>query len=518
MATLHSYVCGAFSTARGEEVALLDPATEETVATANCGGFDAEAALQHAREVGGRALRALSFAQRGELLARMAAAIHDHRDALIETSVRNGGTTRGGAKFDVDGAAGTLSAYAELGRRLGDARELGDGETVMIGRGAKLAGRHAWVAREGVALFINAFNFPAWGFAEKAATALLAGMPIINKPATATAWTAVRLAEILIEAAILPAGAFQQLLGPVKELLERLGPQDVVAFTGSSRTGVLVRSVPELLRHGVRVNVEADSLNAAVVGPDLDPDGAAWQTLLRDLVREISEKTGQKCTATRRVIVPQALLERLTAELADRLGGLKIGHPAHRDVEVGPLATRQQMEDVQRGCARMRAAAQVAFGRERPDALIDVPAGKGFFAGPMLFVARDERAVAAAHQDEIFGPVATVIPFDGGVEAAAALVRRGGGMLVSTVYSDDRAWSAGAARAMAPWVGRLCLVDSRSDGATLPPGMVLPDLVHGGPGRAGGGEELGGLRGVHHYMARTAFQGPRALVERLLEA
>jgi oxepin-CoA hydrolase/3-oxo-5,6-dehydrosuberyl-CoA semialdehyde dehydrogenase len=494
----------------------LNPATEETVATACCGGVDLAAALQFARSKGGPALRALTFAQRAELLARMAAAIHDHRDELIETSVLNGGTTRGGAKFDVDGAAGTLAAYAEIGKRLGDARELADGEPVAIGRGAKLAGRHLFVPREGVAVFINAYNFPAWGFAEKAATALLAGMPVINKPATATAWTAVRLAELLAEAAILPEGAFQQVLGPVTALLERLGPQDVVAFTGSSRTGTAVRGVPALLRHGVRVNVEADSLNAAVLAPDVEPGSSAWQTLVRDVVRELTEKSGQKCTATRRVIVPEARADELLAELADRLGTLKIGNPASRDVELGPLATKQQMLDVREGCARMRAAAQAAFGSERPSALIDVPEGKGFFAGPMLFVARGEKAIDETHRDEIFGPVSTLIPYDGAPDSAIALVRRGGGMLVSSVYGDDRDASARIARGIAPWVGRVCLVDSKSEGTTLPPGMVLPDLIHGGPGRAGGGEELGGLRGVHHYMQRAAFQGPRALIERLL--
>src|SRR5688572_15122280 len=249
--SLTSYVCGAFSNARGDLVPLLNPATEETVATANCGGVDLAAVLEFARMKGGPALRSLTFGQRGELLAKLATLIADKRDELIDTSVQNGGTTRGGGKFDVDGAAGTLAAYAELGKKLGDARELVDGEPVLIGRGAKLGGRHLYLPREGVAVFINAFNFPAWGFAEKAATALLAGVPVINKPATATAFTAARLAELIAEAHILPEGAFQQVLGSVKEILERLGPQDVVAFTGSSVTGVTVRSMPALLNNGV---------------------------------------------------------------------------------------------------------------------------------------------------------------------------------------------------------------------------------------------------------------------------
>jgi len=515
MPQLASYLCGAFATGKGEMVPLLNPATEEVVAHAGCGGVDLAAALRFAREQGGPALRALTFAQRGELLAKLASTIADHRDELIETSVANGGTTRGGAKFDIDGAAGTLQAYAELGKKLGAARELVDGEPVLIGRGAKLAGRHAWLAREGVAVLINAFNFPAWGFAEKAATALLAGMPVINKPATATAWTAVRLAELLVAANVLPAGAFQQLLGGVGPLLDALGPQDVVAFTGSSATGTTVRSMPALLRHGVRVNVEADSLNAAVVGGGVEPGSSAWQTLLRDVVRETMEKSGQKCTATRRVIVPEALVAPLVEELSDRLGALKIGNPANKEVELGPLATRQQRDDLHAGCARLRKSCEVAFGVERPATLIDVPAGKGFFAGPMLFVARDAKAIDEAHRDELFGPVTTIVPCSGAPADAIALVNRGGGMLVTTVYAEARDWCETVAKGIAPWVGRVCLVDSKSEGTTLPPGMVLPDLIHGGPGRAGGGEELGGARGLHHFMGRTAFEGPRALVERL---
>ncbi len=516
MPTLTSYVCGAFANGKGELVPLHNPTTEEVCAEASCGGVDHAAVLDHARLRGGPALRALTFAQRGELLGKLATTIADHRDELIETAVVNGGTTRGGAKFDIDGAAGTLQAYAELGKKLGDARELADGETVMIGRGAKLAGRHLYVAREGVAVFINAFNFPAWGFAEKAATALLAGAPVINKPATATAWTAVRMAELLVGADVLPDGAFQQLLGTVTPLLERLGPQDVVAFTGSSGTGTTVRSLPALLRHGVRVNVEADSLNAAVMGPDVVPGSSAWQTLLRDVSREMTEKSGQKCTATRRVLVPQERVAEFLEEFVDRVRAVKVGNPASRDVEVGPLATRQQMVDVHAGCARMRGVADVACGEARPHNLIDVAPGKGFFCGPTVFVARSEKAVEEAHRDEIFGPVTIVIPYSGAAEDAVALVRRGGGMLVTSVYGEDREWGARVAKAIAPWVGRVCLVDSKSEGITLPPGMVLPDLLHGGPGRAGGGEELGGIRGVHHYLARTAFEGPRAIVERLL--
>jgi len=514
MITIQSYVNGEFASG-GEQVPLLNPATEETVAVACC-GVDAAAALRFARERGIPALQSLTFAQRAELLARMAAVIHEHRDALIDASVSNNGATRSGAKFDIDGASGALAAYAEIGKQLGERGILCDGEGVGLGRGARLFGAHAWFSRPGVAVFINAFNFPAWGFAEKAAAAILAGMPVISKPATATALTAGRLAEILVQSAVLPPGAFSQVLGPVTELLNLLGPQDQVAFTGSSETAAKIRGNQNLVRNAVRVNIEADSLNAAVVDPLLDVSSPLYQVLLRDLVREMTEKTGQKCTATRRVLVAEPLLEKLVEDLKDRIGSLKVGNPANAVVELGPLATADQRRDVVAGIERLKSSCQHVHGEARPGELVDVPVGKGFFVGPHLFVARAEKALSAVHAGEVFGPVCTLIPYDGNAASAGRLVASGGGCLVSEVYADDRGFMQQAATLIAPYCGRVVLVDSKSEGFTLPPGMVLPQLVHGGPGRAGGGEELGGMRGLQHYLHRTAFQGSRAAVERLL--
>ena len=514
MPELKSYVEGRF-VGGDASVQLLNPATEEVVAVAQGGGFDAAAAVRYAREKGTTSLHGMSFAERGELLARMAGLIHEHRDALIDTSVANGGTTRGGAKFDIDGASGTLAAYAELANELEGGHLLADGDGVGLGRGARLHGRHGYVAPEGVALLINAYNFPAWGFAEKAATALLAGMPVISKPATATAWTAAAVTELLVEHADMPEGAFHQVIGSVREVLAEMGPQDRVSFTGSSRTAAIIRGTEALVRNSVHLNVEADSLNATVLGPDVDRDSDVFPLFIRDVVREMTEKSGQKCTATRRVIVPEARLEEVIEELRDRLVEFRIGNPVNKEVNLGPLATEEQVNDVHGGMDRLRAVCDAVCGINRPDELIDVAEGKGFFAAPTLFVARSDEAIEQAHRDEVFGPCAVVIPYSGDADEATALVRRGGGMLVSSVYSDDRKFLRQVGLGIAPWCGRVVVVDSKSAGFSLPTGMVMPQLLHGGPGRAGGGEELGGIRGVHHYLHRVAFQGGRSVVERL---
>ena len=510
-----SFVQGGFLASGSGSVELLDASTEEIVALARTGGFDAAAVVEFARKEGQAALAAMSFAERGELLGKMAAAIHEARDALIDTSVSNGGTTRGGAKFDIDGAAGTLGAYAELAKELPDSPILADGEGVGLGRGARLHGRHVYLPRGGVAVFINAFNFPAWGFAEKAATALLAGMPVICKPATATSWTAAAMMKVLADAGVVPPGVVSMLHGSVTEVLHQLGPLDVVAFTGSSDTAAKIRGDAHLVRQSVAVNVEADSLNAAVLGGDVDADADVYALFVRDVVREMTEKTGQKCTATRRLVVPEGMVERVAEDVSERLRDFRIGNPQNSEVTLGPLATGRQRDDVHGGMDRLRAVCDVVMGENRPSELIDVAEGKGFFAGPTLFVARTEQALDEVHAGEVFGPVASILPYDGSSERAVELVAAGGGMLVSSVYSDRRDFLHQTGLGIGPYCGRVVIVDSKAEGFSLPTGMVLPQLLHGGPGRAGGGEELGGIRGVQHYLHRAAFQGSRAVVEKL---
>jgi len=511
--TLKSYLCGRWQAGGGEPAVLVNPATAQALAEVRSDGLDRAAALAHAREAGGPALRTLGFARRAELLDRMSKVLHERRDELLEIAIQNGGNTRSDAKFDVDGATSTLAAYARLGAALGDGQVLPDGEGTQLGRSPRFFGRHLLAPRHGVAVQINAFNFPAWGFAEKAACALLAGVPLLCKPATSTCLLAVRMFEILVEHGELPEGSIQLLSGAAGDLLDHLGPQDLLAFTGSADTGLELRGRRNLLQHSVRVNIEADSLNAAVLAPSFEEE--TYDLFLQDVVRELTQKAGQKCTAIRRILVPDDAVERVRADLLERLSQYVVGDPARPDVRVGPLATRRQLEDARAGLRRLSECATIVLGG--PDPVEDLPEANraGYFLRPTLLIAKDSRRADAVHQHEVFGPVATLLPYDGTAAGAGELVSRGHGCLVSSAYGDDRRWMREIVEALLPWNGRIYLGSAQAAGVAPGPGVALPDLVHGGPGRAGGGQELGGLRGLDFYMQRTAVQGFKGLLDRL---
>jgi 3,4-dehydroadipyl-CoA semialdehyde dehydrogenase len=516
MDALESYLEGKWCLGKGKKATLVNPSTGEPLAEASTDGLDMKAALVFARAAGTE-LRAKTFAQRGEMLRAMSRAIHAHRDELIGLAVANGGNTRSDAKFDIDGASGTLAAYADLGAELGDARVLPDGEGVALGRGARLFGAHVWVTRQGAAVHVNAFNFPAWGLAEKAAVALLAGVPVVSKPATSTALVSHRIVKILVGEGACPPGALSLIVGGTGDLLDHLDGQDVLAFTGSSDTGVLLRGGKATLAHSVRVNVEADSLNAAVLGPDVVDGSDLFHLFLGDVVRDMTQKTGQKCTAIRRVYVPRGKGDGVKERIVERLAAIKVGNPILEQVTMGPLATRQQLDDVRSGITRLESCAKRVFGDpERVEAIGD-GASKGFFLSPILLASSAPDPGDAVHTHEVFGPVATMITYDGTADRAAALVRAGSGGLVSSVYSDDKSFVKDFVLKIAPFHGRVTIGSSKMAGQAIPPGTVLPQLVHGGPGRAGGGEELGGRRGLAFYMQRLAVQGDRALVEAILQ-
>jgi 3,4-dehydroadipyl-CoA semialdehyde dehydrogenase len=516
MKKLASYVKGAWVVGGGTPTVLVNPTTEESIAEASTQGVDLGAALDHARGRGGPALRELTFAQRGELVGGMAKAIHAGREELIALAIENGGNTRSDAKFDIDGAIATLQAYAELGARLGGARLLADGESVQIGRTARLSGQHALVPRQGVAVHVNAFNFPAWGLAEKAATALLAGMPVVSKPATATALVTHRVMELLVEQKLLPDGALQLIVGSVGDLLARLRGQDVLAFTGSSDTARTLRSGEGVVAHSVHCNIEADSLNAAVLGPDVDLGSETGQLFLADVARDITQKSGQKCTAIRRVFVPAALADEVGAALAERLAAIAVGNPADEKVRMGPLATAAQLADVRRGIARLAAETTAVFGGNGEVTPVGVAAGKGFFCGPVLRRTDRPSDTPALHEHEVFGPVATLAVYGGDPAEAAALVQRGDGGLVASVYSDDRTFLGSLVPALAAFHGRLYLGSAKMAAQSPGPGTVLPSLTHGGPGRAGGGEELGGAHGMRLYQQRVALEGDPGIIKAIL--
>jgi oxepin-CoA hydrolase/3-oxo-5,6-dehydrosuberyl-CoA semialdehyde dehydrogenase len=519
MIELKSYLRGQFVSGDPAGAAtLVDPSTEEPIGTASTRGLDLGAALRHAREVGGPALRALTFAERAAILEAMSKALHQVRDALIEASVRNAGTTRADAKFDIDGATGTLAYYASLGKKLGDVRFLVEGEGEQLGRAPRFYGRHVQTPRRGVAVHVNAFNFPAWGLAEKAAVALLSGVPVVSKPATSTALTAFRMVERLHEARVLPEGALQLVCGGAGDLLDHLESQDVLAFTGGASTGRTMRQLRAAIEKNVRVNIEADSLNAAVLGPDVEPGTDTWQMFVRDVVKEITQKTGQKCTATRRIFVPAARINEVQAAIAERLEEVTVGHPALEQVRMGPLATAQQLRDVRAGVALLvESGARLVFGDPSQVRPVGVPEGKGYFVSPMLLRADRPDEAKAVHTHEVFGPCATLMPYDG-VEHAARFVALGEGTLVTSVYSDDRTVQETLVLEIAPYTGRLLLGSAKVADQAIAPGLVLPSCVHGGPGRAGGGEELGGERGLSFYLQRTALQGDRAALDKLAPA
>ncbi len=511
---LKSYVSGQWTSGSGTPRPLYNPCTEEVIAETSTEGIDFAAALQFARSAG-PALRAMTFAQRGEMLGALASAWHEYRDELLQLATDSGGNTRSDAKFDVDGATGTLAYYASLGKKLGARTLLADGDMEQLTLAPRYVGQHVLVSRLGAAVHINAFNFPAWGMGEKLAVSLLAGMPTLVKPATSTAPLAARLAEIAIASGVLPEGALSFVAGPCGDLVDHMGFQDVLAFTGSADTGTLLRSKANVIAESVRVNVEADSLNSAVLGPDVDRESATYDMFLREVARDMTQKAGQKCTAIRRIFVPEDMLDAVLGDLGEELGRIKTGNPNSRGVRVGPLSTASQLRDGLAGIEQLKSCAEVVLGGERGE-LVDVDDGKGYFLSPTLLCARDPGSADAVHSLEVFGPVATVMPYPGDVDELCGWIGKGRGGLVSSIYSDKKSFVEKMLLGIAPYHGRLTVGNERVAEHSPGPGSVLPALVHGGPGRAGGGEELGGLRGLSLYMQRTAIQGSKPLLEKLL--
>lgn len=513
---LESYVQGRWQAGQPEgNSQLVNPTSEEEVATTSTAGIDFGAALAFARDKGGPALREMGFARRAEMIGAMSKAIHEHREELLDLATQNGGNTRGDGKFDIDGATGTLSYYAKVGAALGDTNLWRDGDAQQLTRSPRLVGQHFYMPRNGAAILINAFNFPAWGFAEKAAVALLAGMPVVTKPATSTALVAHRIAQILVESQVLPQGAFTFLCGSAGDLLDHVTWQDVVAFTGSADTGLTIRGHRRVLAQGTRVNVEADSLNAAVLGPDLSSNASAYDLFLQEVVRDMTQKAGQKCTAIRRIMVPRNTLASVRDDLCEQLKAVRTGDPSLREVKVGPVATAGQLRSVREVVEQLKSEAKAVLGDGGRGQLTGIDHNKGYFISPTLLECEDPAGAQAVHRREAFGPVATLMPYDGTAAGAAQLLARGEGSLVSSVYSDDEQFAADVVRAAGPYLGRMHLGSSKVAEHSVGPGTVLPMFNHGGPGRAGGGSELGGLRALSFYMEKTAVQGFAPWLEKL---
>jgi oxepin-CoA hydrolase/3-oxo-5,6-dehydrosuberyl-CoA semialdehyde dehydrogenase len=507
MKTLRNYVLGEWYEAAGGFVTLTNPSTGEEIARASSQGIDFVELLRFAREKGGPGLRAMTFAERGALLKGLSSALRAGRDELLELSRINNGTTAGDGSFDIDGASGTLYYYSGLASKLGERHILPEGEGAQLAKTEAFWAQHVLVPRAGVAVHINAFNFPVWGFAEKLACAFAAGMPVITKPATATALVAERAVEMLVETGLLPEGSLQLVCGATGDLLDRLGPQDVLAFTGSADTAARLRDRENFRELNTQVNVEADSLNAAVLAPDA-ATGTTFDLFVRDVAREMTQKAGQKCTAVRRILVPREQLGAAEAALVARLERVVVGDPSDESVRMGPLATRQQLEDARAGIE--------ALGGEpiHPREAVELPAD-GYFVPPTLLRMSEGADDGEVHRREVFGPVASVIPYDGTAAEAARIVGLGGGTLVTSVYSDDVTWLGEFLPAVAAHTGRVYIGSEGSSEVALGSGAALPQALHGGPGRAGGGEELGGFVGMKLYLQRVALQGERNLLEQV---
>ena len=512
---LQSYLSGKWQSGVEQGAPLTNPTTGDTIAWAGSKSLDLRSALEYSRNVGGNELRKLTYAQRAELLGKVADTLAARRDDWFEISRKNSGNTKADAAIDVDGSIGTLKYFAKIGTKLGAAHMLRDGSPSRLARDQNFQGLHVGVPLDGVAVHINAFNFPAWGLWEKAAASLLAGVPVFAKPATSTAWLAQEMVSAVIEAGILPPGALSILCGSPNDLLDHLRLGDVVAFTGSADTGHGIRQHPRIRQQNIRVNIEADSLNAALLGPDATRDSAEFVFFAREVVREMTSKTGQKCTAIRRVLVPaekaQAVIEALSASLREIL----VGDPANAAVKMGPVVNMAQRKTVEEGTGRLKTQADLAYVPEN-FAPLDADLARGAFVPPTLLKVRDAADANLIHEVEVFGPVATVVPYRD-KEDAFALVRRGGGSLAASVFSADTAFMTEAAVALGTTHGRLLLVDPSIGDSHTGHGIVLPSCMHGGPGHAGGGDELGGLHGLWFYHQRVAMQGSGATLAALNE-
>jgi oxepin-CoA hydrolase/3-oxo-5,6-dehydrosuberyl-CoA semialdehyde dehydrogenase len=507
---LRSFVRDQWVEPSGEGTPVHDAVTGERIATVSTDGIDMAGVLDHGRRTGGSELRAMNFHERAAVLKALGGYLRDHRDDLYEVSKRTGATL-GDSKFDIDGGMGVLLTYASKGKReLPADTVLVEGEVEQLGRGGQFVGQHILTPLRGVAVQVNAFNFPVWGPLEKFAPAFLAGVPSVIKPATTTAFLTHRMVELLVESGLLPDGALQMVCGSVGDLFEHLTEQDLLSFTGSASTAQRLRTHPTVVARAVRFNAEADSLNCSILGPDATPDEPEFDLYVKQLVNEMTVKAGQKCTAIRRALVPDQLVDAVAEAAAARLSRVTIGNPADESVRMGALASLDQREEVRRSLKALLSVGTAVFGDPERVDVVGADAERGAFISPVLIKA-DDAERAEPHEVEAFGPVSTLIGYRDTAHAVE-LAARGLGSLAGSVVTNDPAFARDVVLGVAPWHGRLLVLDRDDAPESTGHGSPLPMLVHGGPGRAGGGEEMGGIRGVAHHMQRTAVQAsPRVL-------
>jgi 3,4-dehydroadipyl-CoA semialdehyde dehydrogenase len=508
---LANYICGEWKQGDGDGQALVDPVTGEQLATVSSQGIDVRAALNYARRQGTSPLQQLTYSQRADLLGKVAEVLSANRTEYFEISKQNLGATEADASFDVDGAIYTLKLYAKLGKSL-EGKLIKEGATIPLSKTGVFQAQHFLKPLSGVAVFVNAFNFPAWGLWEKAAPALLSGVAILVKPATPTAWLAQRMVEDVVKANILPQGAVSIVCGSARDLLDHVTEDDVVSFTGSAQTARTIRTNPNVVSRSVRTNIEADSLNAAILGPDA-PARPPFDLLVKEVVREMTLKAGQKCTAIRRIIAPRQTATALAEAISAKLATVKVGNPRNAEVKCGPLVNKAQQKSAFEGLSRLAKEAKVVFGGDPNFQPIDADRAASSFVQPTLLLCEKPLQSDAVNDVEVFGPVATILPYDS-TEEAIELARRGSGSLVASVFSDDPSFKHQVTLGIASAHGRILVADSAVGSNHTGHGNVVPTCLHGGPGRAGGGEELAGLRALHLYHRRFVVQaGPDVIAE-----
>ena len=505
MQKLGNYITGNWITGDGDGQQLYNAVTGETIATATTKGLDFAAITNYARTVGNRALRKMTFHERGNMLKALAMHLRNHLEKFYQISYQTG-ATKADSWVDIEGGIGNLFANASLRRKLPDETFCIDGESHNLSLQNTFMGTHILVPKEGVAIHINAFNFPIWGMLEKIAVNLLAGMPAIVKPATVTSYLTEAFVQEIIASKILPEGALQLLCGSAGDLLDQVTSQDVVTFTGSASTGLMLKSNPHILQESVPFTMEADSLNCIVLGEDVTPDKPEWNIFVKEVRKEMTLKAGQRCTGIRRIFVLENKMEDIWKAIAVSLAQTVIGNPLNEKVRMGSLAGQTQRNEVKEQVQKLLASSQIIYGSLDSVEVLEADAIKGAFLSPVLLMNQTPFTSQEVHSVEAFGPVSTIMPYKN-LDEAIELSKMGKGSLCSSIVTADNAIAKKYVISAATHHGRILVLNNECAKESTGHGSPLPLLVHGGPGRAGGGEEMGGLRGVKHYLQRTAIQG-----------
>jgi oxepin-CoA hydrolase / 3-oxo-5,6-dehydrosuberyl-CoA semialdehyde dehydrogenase len=513
---LHSFAQGHWFAGHGEGSILASAIDSSPVAEITSSGLEPGAMLAYARRIGGPALRALTFHQRANMLKALAQALTARKEELYALSYLTG-ATKADSWIDIDGGIGTLFVYASKAKReLPNETFLIDGAVENLSKSGSFLGQHIYVPREGVACQINAFNFPVWGMLEKLGPSILAGLPVIAKPASATAWLAEKAARIIIESGVLPEGAFQFIAGSAGDLFEHLGSQDSVAFTGSLATSTVLQAHPNILKNAVPFTAERDSLNCSILGPDAAPGTQEFDLFIKEVAREMCAKAGQKCTAIRRIIVPRSHMEAVTNAVSKRLASIAIGDPRLETTRMGPLASLAQRADVRGQISRLAAECEIVSG-DPEAAMAGLDTGRGAYLSPVLLAAKNPSAALRPHDTEAFGPVATLLAY-ADLDEAITIARKGDGSLAGSLVTADAEVARHVIFGAGAFHGRMLVLNAECAAESTGHGSPMPHLVHGGPGRAGGGEELGGMRAVKHQMQRVAVQGSPAMLTALTKS